>query len=367
MRIPRHAAFSDRRPRRSLRVMRRPTSFPALLLSLAVPALSCRTAAPRGETVGEGTPSVRFEVPSTDGTRWYKGNAHTHTAESDGDSPPEAVIRWYKAHGYHWLAITDHDRITEPARFRELTDSAFVLVRGEEVTARFGPAHVHVNALNPSRVVPPRTDSTLEATLRGTVDSVRAAGGVPLINHPNFGWSLDARVLARARNAPLIEIASGHPLVNSLGGGGRPGVEAMWDELLGQGRRVYGMGVDDSHYLQGEFAFERPNPGRAWSTVRARSLDPAEIVRALEAGQFYASTGVELTDLRVTPTAIEVHVEQRGQTRYVTQFIGRGGRVLHETGDNPALFTLRGDEPYVRARVRDSNGRMAWVQPVFTR
>lgn len=27
--------------------------------------------------------------------RWFKGNTHAHTIESDGDSPPEVVARWY--------------------------------------------------------------------------------------------------------------------------------------------------------------------------------------------------------------------------------------------------------------------------------
>ena len=43
---------------------------------------------------------ARFEVRNTTGMSWYKGNTHTHTVESDGDSPPEYVARWYKEHGY---------------------------------------------------------------------------------------------------------------------------------------------------------------------------------------------------------------------------------------------------------------------------
>ena len=27
--------------------------------------------------------------------RWYKGNTHTHTLNSDGDSTPDDVVRWY--------------------------------------------------------------------------------------------------------------------------------------------------------------------------------------------------------------------------------------------------------------------------------
>lgn len=41
--------------------------------------------------------------------RWYKGNTHTHTLNTDGDSPPDAVVKWYAGHGYNFLVLTDHD------------------------------------------------------------------------------------------------------------------------------------------------------------------------------------------------------------------------------------------------------------------
>jgi hypothetical protein len=28
---------------------------------------------------------------------WYKGNTHTHTLNSDGDSTPDEMVRWYRA------------------------------------------------------------------------------------------------------------------------------------------------------------------------------------------------------------------------------------------------------------------------------
>ena len=33
--------------------------------------------------------------------RWYKGNTHTHTTNSDGDSAPEIVAKWYHDHRYN--------------------------------------------------------------------------------------------------------------------------------------------------------------------------------------------------------------------------------------------------------------------------
>jgi hypothetical protein len=46
------------------------------------------------------------------------------------------------------------------------------------------------------------------------------------------------------------------------------------------------------------------------------------------------------------------------------QFIGRGGVVLREAVEPAASYTFTGSEGYVRAKVIDSNGRFAWVQPV---
>ena len=45
--------------------------------------------------------------------RWFKGNLHTHTINSDGDSSPDDVVRWYKEHRYDFLSLTDHNFLTE--------------------------------------------------------------------------------------------------------------------------------------------------------------------------------------------------------------------------------------------------------------
>ena len=57
-------------------------------------------------------------------------------------------------------------------------------------------------------------------------------------------------------------------------------------------------------------------------------------------------------------------VKPEGTSKYRIQFIGAGGRILSEVAEPPARYTFKGDEGYVRAKVIESNGRMAWVQPV---
>jgi len=142
-------------------------------------------------------------------------------------------------------------------------------------------------------------------------------------------------------------------------------MEAVWDSLLTGGKRIYGIAVDDAHHFQGEFARDRANPGRGWVSVKAAALEPAALMESLEAGLFYASSGVTLTDVRVSPERMEIHIEPSGDFRYTTVFIGAGGRELARTDANPAVYELRDNVGYVRARVTDSGGSHAWTQPAF--
>jgi len=60
-------------------------------------------------------------VPTPDGddarVRWYRGNLHTHTTNSDGDESPEFVANGYDTNGYDFLAITDHNFVRNRKRF----------------------------------------------------------------------------------------------------------------------------------------------------------------------------------------------------------------------------------------------------------
>jgi hypothetical protein len=306
----------------------------------------------------------RFELPAVSGTRWFKGNTHTHTVNTDGDSPPDTVVRWYKSRGYSFLVISDHDTLTEPATLRQHVDSSFVLIPGEEVTGRFNGLPVHLTALNVTRVIKPRVASTLGGTLQANIDAVREAGAIPLINHPNYRWVLDRSILAGSRNVNLFELYNGHPHTNNAGGGDSPSMEEVWDYLLSSGRRIFGVASDDSHHFK-TWGREQVNPGRAWIFVRARRLDPLELVRSLETGQFYGSTGIELEDVLVQPSSIDIRIKPQRDFKYRTEFIGDGGRVLARASGLQAGYKLQPGVTYVRAKVIDSAGQVAWVQPVF--
>ncbi len=341
----------------------------ALLLALVVAAGEPQVCLAQevAEVVGNRSRTPQFEVPGVQGVRWYKGNTHAHTLESDGDSSPEYVARWYKEHGYDFLVLSDHNVLTDPATLAHLVDSTFILIPGEEVTSSFERKPVHVNGLNISRLVEPQVGPSVVATIQANVDAVREAEGVPHINHPNYRWAFGAAEIAQVENDRLLEIYNGHPFVHNEGGGGWPGLEEIWDQLLTMGKRIYGIAVDDAHHFQGEFSADRVNPGRGWVSVKAATLNADAILESMERGMFYASTGVELEDVIITSSHIGVRVRERGDFKYTTTFIGDGGRELMRAGGPQAAYELDGRVSYVRARVDDSSGARAWIQPVFVR
>ncbi|MFN7931130.1 MAG: CehA/McbA family metallohydrolase [Blastocatellia bacterium] len=298
--------------------------------------------------------------------KWYKGNTHTHTLNSDGDSTPDEVVRWYREHGYQFLVLTDHNYLTSVDGLNALhgANEKFLVIRGEEITDEFGGKPIHINSLFPEQLALPQGGKSVLDTMQRDVDAIRAARGVPHINHPNFHWAITAEELQQLQNDKLFEIYNGHPQVNNLGGGGRPGLEKMWDLILQNGKLLYGVAVDDAHHFKRPWDSSASTPGHGWVYVRAENLSAASIVAALERGDFYASTGVELSEYEASNKQIKLTIKETKYSKYVVQFIGAGGKVLQETVTNTAVYEVQGNEKYVRAKVTESNGNYAWTQPV---
>lgn len=307
---------------------------------------------------------------------WFKGNTHAHTINSDGDSSPDTVVRWYKENGYHFVFLTDHDVITRVDGLNAtFGGNHFLVLAGQEVTSNFPVPflRVHVNALNPREPIFARRGANPRETLQLNLDATHAAGALAQINHPNFHWQLKAEDIVAVRGATLLEIRNMHPIMNNDGAGPDfPGTEEMWDRILTAGVRIWGVASDDLHRLktEGMTPAERrleALPGRGWIMLRAERLDADAVMAALAAGDFYASTGITLKTLSANrqEIAVEVAPVERYPTQYVITFIGSGGRVLQTVVGTKAVYRIRGDEGYVRAHVRDANGNAAWVQPVM--
>src|SRR5215217_4804615 len=144
--------------------------------------------------------------PAAPAARWFKGNTHTHTVNSDGDSTPDEVVRWYREHGYNFLVLTDHNYLTPTTGLNAVhgAPDKFIVIPGEEVTMSVTAKPVHVNGVAvASFVAPPSGDTVVEAIQR-SVDGIRRMGGVPSVNHPNFGWAVTVEDLARVERLTVF-------------------------------------------------------------------------------------------------------------------------------------------------------------------
>jgi hypothetical protein len=331
-----------------------------------------------------GMPSAHADdaVPSQPQPRWWKGNLHTHTLWSDGDDFPEMVAEWYRTRDYNFLALSDHNVLSQGMRWMKAADiekrggaavfkkyldrfgptwveqrgsestleyrlkpldefralveerGKFIMIPSEEVTDRAEGVPVHINASNVRDQIEPlggaTVRQTIENNLRNIEEQAKKAGREMLahLNHPNFGWAVTAEDIAHAVTDRFFEVYNGHPGVNQLGDDHRPSIDRLWDiantirlvEL--KSPPLYGIATDDSHHYHGKSDGSRP--GRGWTMVRATHLTPEYILKAIKAGHCYASSGVSLDDVRYAresrTLSLKIHPDR--DTTYVTQFIG---------------------------------------------
>jgi predicted metal-dependent phosphoesterase TrpH len=376
--------------------------------------------------------------------RWYRGNTHMHSLWSDGDEFPEMAAAWYKEHGYHFVGLSDHNVLQQGERWVRVHDAKqpipptlldrcrarfganwvqtrgenenlevrlktldeiraaleeprrFLMISAEEITGECGKKNIHLNALNLTEAIKPRQAATVAETIRLDVAAVaeraqrEGRSMLVYLNHPNWE-KYDIRPEEAAAVLPLrfFEVCNADPDVNHFGDAAHAGTEKWWDiaNAIRAGRiqpPLFGVAGDDAHhYLQ--FSGRQCNPGRAWIMVRAAGLTPEAIIQALEAGDFYATTGVVLSELKYEPAAGTLHVEVMAQAggQYAIEFVGTlaknpdVGRILQTVEGTSATYTLTGDELYVRAVVRSNlamsnsptpdnavKNQTAWTQPV---
>ncbi|MCI0538597.1 MAG: hypothetical protein L0Z50_25600, partial [Verrucomicrobiales bacterium] len=392
--------------------------------------------------------------------RWWKGNLHTHSLWSDGDDYPEMIAAWYKEQGYHFLALSDHNvtlegqhwlsltthrgagqtlanylhrfgtnwveqrsqsgtnqvRLKPLGEFRALLEEPgrFLLIPGEEISDRYLTAPVHVNATNLRDLIRPQGGSNVLDVMQRNVDAVleqRDRTGQPMfphINHPNFGWGITAEELMRLQGEKFFEVYNGHPAVRNEGDATHVSTERMWDIVLTWRLGVlglppmFGLAVDDSHHYHTN-AIGHSNSGRGWVMLRAEELTPESIIRALESGDFYSSSGVSLKEVQRVGERLQIQIAGDPAVTYHTQFIGTRrhfdranepvrtasgealrvthryspeiGAVLAEADGPVATYAFKGDELYVRAKITSSKPKAnpymegereaAWTQPIL--
>lgn len=398
-------------------------------------------------------------LQATGPLKWYRGNLHTHSHWSDGDDYLEMIALWYSDHGYDFLAFTDHNTLANKERWVEIDKTKggrvafdklkarlpdgwvetrtkedkeeirlkrfdevfarfnqpdkFLLIQSEEVSDKFGKLPIHLNAHNIVDVLAPLGGESVSDAIQNNVDALVAQRErtrktmMIHLNHPNFNWGITAEDLAPIRGENFFEVYNGHPEVHNSGDETHASTERIWDIV--NSRRLtefdlpllYGMATDDGHSYH-KVRSRSAEPGRGWVMVLADRLDPAALIQAMEAGRFYASSGVTLDKISVTSNGIELSVRPDSDATYLIEFIGtrKGfdsrsepvldkegkelpvtrkysneiGTILKSVPGTSATYSFAGNELYVRARITSSrlhsnpseigDFERAWTQPV---
>ncbi len=325
---------------------------------------------------------------------WYKGAVHAHANWGVPQLPttaPDVVVRWYREHNFNFVAVTDLNYYTPPEGLKALFDAPgrFLVVPGTELSKdpiQAGNKIVDTIGIGINGPADLPTGDTVAAVLDSEARAIRRAGGLPIAAHPNLTYALRPEDLLASDKVPtprFFEVWNAEPGMNNLGGGGKPSTEQIWDAVLSTGRILYATAVDDCHHFY-EFISSRTagsplaNPGRAWIMVRARELSTQALLEAMNRGDFYATTGVILETYEVTAASVRIGLSDRthdlgwslpgaNPELYRTEFIGKGGQLLKLDESLNPVYEFTGQELYVRARITNSDGQVAWTQPVFPR
>jgi hypothetical protein len=298
---------------------------------------------------------------------WVKGNTHAHTTISDGNASPEAVVSWYKSHGYQFLVLTDHGKMAPAEVFERNTDANFVLIRGVEISAtrKFGDFNVHMNAIGVSSPLRPIPEDTIASALKANMEMISRSGAIVQLNHPSFHLR-DRDALSKVSGTFLMELYNHSSRGDTYGPIENPIFELAYEAALTAGKRAFAVAADDTHDYQ-TFGPKNANPGGGWVMVHVTMLTRDEILKNLAAGDFYASTGVEIDRYTIEGKNVRVSVKPVDGVTYTILFIGQGGIPLSKSTASHAEYHLRGGplEKYVRVRINASDGTAAWLQPVW--
>ncbi|MCB0062103.1 MAG: CehA/McbA family metallohydrolase, partial [Caldilineaceae bacterium] len=300
-----------------------------------------------------GMNQLPFDKPG----RFWRGNLHTHSTNSDGTLSPEQVCRRYAEAGYDFLALTEHflARYNFPITdTRPLRTETFTTLLGAELhTGRAEMGEMwHILAVGlPLDFAPPVNDESGPAIAARALD----AGAFVSMAHPSRCVLTEGDAVALG-NVHAVEIYN----AGSADENDRADSWPYLELLLGRGHQYFAHAADDFHNLP-----YRRDFAMGWVHVKAEALDPDTLLTALKSGHFYSSTGPQIHDIQVEPGKSLYVRCSPVESVFVTGTLARAARV-HGLGITEAALDIsKFTSPYCRVTVRDAQGRRAWSNPIW--
>ena len=293
--------------------------------------------------------------------KFYRGNLHTHSNNSDGALPAEEVCKRYKQAGYDFISLTDHFvgaynyPISDTVPFR---DENFTTILGAELHsgAMENGELWHILAVGlPADFAP--TNSPAFVPVKGQesgpelAQRARDAGAYVAIAHPEWsGLSHNDALSIEAAHAVEVYNHGCHVECDR----GR-GLHSL-DLLLSEGRRYNLCATDDAHFLADDYF-------GGWVMVKAEANEPDQLLEALKAGHSYASQGPDFHSIDWQDNQVEISCSEVASI--IVQ--GAGCTTVAKHGDALTNATISlerfTNRDWFRVTVIDKNGKRAWSNP----
>ncbi len=299
------------------------------------------------------TPLADLSIPLATQAGWRRGDFHTHTWHSDGSCDADALPRnnadpsrgpcpamnTFKAArdaGLDFVAITDHNTITQLADIRAMQASypKTLLIPGTEVTTFFG----HANVIGNSDFVDFQLGSPRLPTLDKLFDEAAAQDAIVSVNHPGLpsgeicmgcGWTAKNTDWSRVT---AIEVINGSTL-RTGGAETSTGGIAFWENLLRQGYRLTAIGGSDNHDAMDRTGAKQSPVGRPSTVVYAEELSTHKIVAGVKSGRVFV-------DAAGLPGAV-LDMEARAGSRSAWM----GGQIQFGSGEEAGITVTTANVP----------------------
>ncbi len=278
----------------------------------------------------------------------YKINLHTHTTRSDGEQSPEEAARRYREQGYDAIAISDHWVIGMGE-----TVAGLPILPGVEFDVGYNPITEGVfHILSICHEAPPAV--TQGMTPAQMIDAIHRAGGFAILAHPEWSLNTVAQISAEA-GAMQADATEIYNTVSDFGMSYRADSSAIVDRMAMIGKRFPLTAADDTHYYTGDEC-------RSYIMLKADSLSRTDVLKALRAGDFYATQGPEV-HARIEGNTVIVDCSPCARVNFHTQAVWREGAVVRGYHLTHAEFDLSLDPrpAFLRVSVEDEAGKRAWT------
>jgi len=288
-----------------------------------------------------------YEGLNNPNASWQKTGFHIHAGVEKEDlcgiHPMADVVKAYEDAGYDAIAVTNHDCYI-PYNVK----STMNLIDGLEYsyprhTLLIGINHCNFEGMSDQEVI----DFCLEQ------------GGIAVLAHPSYRghdyW--ENELMDSLKRYVGVEVIRA-PKRNPAAYDGENGFSVeKWDWLLSRGHRVYGFGNDDLHYVE--------HVDGGFNMIYAVSASFDDLKDAINAGCFYASTGVALESFELNKNTIKVKAKPKQSDIFTYRFIGTGGKLLMQSTGAEAEYTISTPEKYVRVEAISSSNEAMFLQPIF--